>query len=121
MRYRLRTLLIVLALGPPVPAVGWIAPRFGGRKDEMMDAHTWKIVLIMYVARTAATVSIWAAVAYTAPRCDFLSNFSPSERLIFLGMAMATMSFSMFVVWKVSYPPSGYIRPRTQESQSPSR
>ena len=27
MRYRLRTLLIVLALGPPILAVAWIAPQ----------------------------------------------------------------------------------------------
>jgi len=34
MRYRLRTLLIVLALGPPVLAVGW---QFRPRPDDPPD------------------------------------------------------------------------------------
>jgi hypothetical protein len=86
-----------------------------------MDPHAWKAVLVIYVARTISTVSIWAAVAYMAPRCDFLSSFSPSERLLFFGMAMATLAFSMFVVWKTTLPPSGYVRPRSPESQLPTQ
>jgi|GEM_PF-6686311 hypothetical protein len=62
MRYRLRTLLIALAVGPVFIAAGWCAVRDAGYRSALLELATTPVFVIGLVC-SIAIVSVGASIA----------------------------------------------------------